>query len=238
MSNPLEDMLRALADPAMMRKRDMQAMCQEVMQSAVEMNMAGPAVGRMVRCVFSEKEKAFDHDTIVFETGRVYEVVANGLEAFDMVTPHDDMPRSAEHKARARASMVEKAKTHPDSLSLCVMVRDPVSGATQRITFPSYPGFVFVEAAPGEVDDLAPVAFKAGDYLLFDKLVEPIADGNFVINQPYEIFNTEPACDCGNPECPGKGMTFALIKDKDGDTAHITLPYSHLGIASIISAKH
>lgn len=237
MNDPIEDILRALTNPAMMRKRDMQAMCQEVMQSAVEMNMAGPAVGRMVRCVFSEKEKAFDHDTIVFETGRVYEVIANGLEAFDMVTEADDLQGNAEQKARARANMVKTGESKPNSLSLCVMVRDPVSGATQRITFPSYPGVVFVEAAPGEVDDLAPVAFKAGDQLIFDKLVEPIADGNFAVNQPYEIFNTEPACDCGNPECPGKGMTFALIKDKDGDTAHVTLPYSHLGVASIISAK-
>lgn len=225
----LAEMLQSMAAP-----QDDHSLAAMVCRNAIRQDLAGPAVGGRVRCVWAKNTKAFPSDAFVLEEGRVYDVIETGLAAFD-IDAAQKANHNADDAARARANILEQAEKHPNAPSLILRLRDPKSGEELGVMYPAYPGAIIVEVKPEEIDRNNDTYFEIGQTLTFEKanLVTAVAENWVTAGKAYRIDGKKMMCNCDDEDCPGRKITVAVFVDDHGDAQEVQVPFSHLGIATL-----
>lgn len=190
-----------------------------------------PAAGQKIRCVYSLNQKAFENDKIIFEEGRVYEVVLTGWPAFEHRANLEDCgePR-VEELAKIKENMERTIAERPTAEGSTLWVKDPQTGNETAITFPGFPTAFFVLAADDDVDEPQRHDLEEGQPVQFSEITI-VGEGNFTVGKNYAATNRRAACDCPDPACPGKTHTIYDIYDDNGELACFSLPFSPFGIS-------
>lgn len=225
----LAAMLQRMAAP-----QDDHSLAAMVCRDAIQQDLAGPAVGSRVRCVWAKNTKAFPSDAFALEEGRVYDVIETGLAAFD-IDAAQKANHSADDVAKARANILAQTERHPNAPSLILRLRDPKSGEELGVMYPAYPGAIIIEVKQEDIDRNNNIYFEIGQTLTFEKanLVTAVSKDWITAGKAYRIDGKKMMCNCDDEDCPGRKITVAVFVDDHGDAQEVQVPFSHLGIATL-----
>ncbi|QAX92291.1 hypothetical protein HWC07_gp039 [Pantoea phage vB_PagM_LIET2] len=182
-----------------------------------------PVAGDKIRCTFSMGMNLNQPgEKLVFESGRVYDVVANSRDAGSRAKVIDYMRHASIHK-----EITDLLESFPLNLPAHVVLRDPVNGTETLATYPAFAGVTFMSAAHDAADQQYNNELEVGTILRAGRISSSCP--YLTPGKGYKITKVEPACSCGDPECKAHGINLYYIKDDEGDPMPVTSPFSMYG---------
>ena len=185
-----------------------------------------PVAGSRIRCVYSDYATPFADSTFIPVIGRVYDVLAIDFDALDADAPQ-------QHES-LRASLDQ----HPHRSGNLFIMKDPLTGDTQRMAYPASPGSFFHLVASDAVDEPQEHDLPDGTTITFTETTVVNTSGEFKIGQAYPISNGRHPCSCPDPKCPGRRYFVYDVVGESGETLSIPFPFNTFGIATIQRQAH